>query len=59
MGGQGFLLLIDLNIDDLDAKHCHFGCSCPLDIDGVKIFDKDDQALLYNYLNILQLVTTK
>ena len=30
--------------DDLTAKHCYFRCSRPPDVDGIKIFDKDDQA---------------
>ena len=30
--------------DELTAKHCHFRCSRPPDVDGIKIFDKDDQA---------------
>ena len=29
---------------DLTAKHCYFGCSRSPDVDGIKIFDKDDQA---------------
>ena len=30
--------------DELTAKHCYFRCSRPPDLDGIKIFDKDDQA---------------
>ena len=30
--------------DELTAKHCYFRCSRPPDVDGIKIFDKDDQA---------------
>ena len=30
--------------DELTAKHCYFRCSRTPDIDGIKIFDKDDQA---------------
>ena len=30
--------------DELNSKHCHFSCSRPPDVVGVKIFDKDDQA---------------
>ena len=30
--------------DKLTAKHCYFRCSRPLDVDGIKIFDEDDQA---------------
>ena len=29
---------------DLTAKHCYFRYSRPPDVDGIKIFDKDDQA---------------
>ena len=30
--------------DELTAKHCYFRCSWPPDVDGIKIFDKDDQV---------------
>ena len=30
--------------DGLTAKLCHFRCSRPPDVDGIKFFDKDDQA---------------
>ena len=30
--------------DELTAKHCYFRCSRPPDVDGIKIFDKDDHA---------------
>ena len=30
--------------DELTVKHCYFRCSSPPDVDGIKIFDKDDQA---------------
>ena len=30
--------------DELTAKHCCFRCSRPPDVDGIKIFDEDDQA---------------
>ena len=32
--------------DELTAKHCYFRCSRPpdIDVDGIKIFDKDDQV---------------
>ena len=30
--------------DELTAKHCYFRCSRPPDVDGIKFFDKDDQA---------------
>ena len=29
--------------DELTAKHCYFRCSRPPDVDGIKIFDKDNQ----------------
>ena len=32
------------NDDELTAKHCYFRCSRPPGVDGIKIFDKDDQA---------------
>ena len=30
--------------DKCTAKHCYFRCSRPPDFDGIRIFDKDDQA---------------
>ena len=30
--------------DELTAKYYYFRCSRPPDVDGIKIFDKDDQA---------------
>ena len=30
--------------DELTVKHCYFRCSRSPDVDGIKIFDKDDQA---------------
>ena len=30
--------------NELTAKHCYFRCSRPPDVDGIKIFDKDNQA---------------
>ena len=33
--------------DELTAKHCHFRFSRPPNVDGIKIFDKDDQAAKY------------
>ena len=50
MGGQlqGFLVAFDRtkNFDyhDLTAKHCYFGWSRSPNVDGIKIFGKDDQA---------------
>ena len=29
--------------DELTEKHCYFRCSELPDVDGIKIFDKDDQ----------------
>ena len=41
--------------DELTAKHCYFRCSRPPDVDGIKIFDKDDQATnTAFYLNVFQ-----
>ena len=40
--------------DNLTAKQ-YFRCSRPLDVDGIKIFHKDDQAAKKCfYLNVLQ-----
>ena len=35
--------MVQYKINDLTAKHCYFRCSRP-DVDGIKIFDSDDQA---------------
>ena len=40
----GFDRLESFGHDELTAKHCHFRCSRPPDVDVIKIFDKDDQA---------------
>ena len=41
--------------DKLTAKHCCFECSRSPDGDGIKVFDKDDQAAKHCfYLNVLQ-----
>ena len=39
--------------DELTAKHCYFRCSRPPDVDGIKIFDKDDQAAIKTLFFIL------
>ena len=31
-------------LDDLTAKHCYFRYSRLPDVDGIPVFDKDDQA---------------
>ena len=51
----GFDRLESCGHDDLTAKHCYFRCSRPSDIDGIKIFDNDDQAAKHSslYLNVL------
>ena len=36
---------------ELTAKHCYFRCSTPPDADGIKIFDKDDQAAKHCFLS--------
>ena len=39
--------------DELTAKHCYFRCSRLSDVDGIKIFDKNDKAAkhcLYLYV---------
>ena len=33
--------------DKLTAKHCYFRCSRAPDVDGIKFFDKDNQATKY------------
>ena len=35
--------------DELTAKHCHFRCSRPPDVDVIKSFDKNDQATKYYF----------
>ena len=40
----GFDRLESFGHDELTAKHRYFRCSRPPDVDGIKIFDKDDQA---------------
>ena len=40
----GFDRLESFDHDELTAKHCYFRCSRPPNVDGIKIFDKDDQA---------------
>ena len=41
--------------NDLTAKHYYFRCSRPTDLDGIKIFDKDNQATKYCfYRNVLR-----
>ena len=44
----GFDRLESFGHDELTAKHCYFRCSRPPDVDGIKIFDKDDQATKQN-----------
>ena len=58
MGSQWFLVLIGLKVlvmmNSLQ-KHCYFRCLRPPDIDGIKFFDKDDQAAKRCfYLNVFQ-----
>ena len=40
----GFDRLKSFAYDTLTAKHCYFRCLRPPDVNGIKIFDKDDQA---------------
>ena len=40
----GFNRFESFGHDEFTAKHCYFRCSRPPDVDGIKIFDKDDQA---------------
>ena len=49
----GFDRLESFGHDELTAKHCYFRCSRPPDVDGIKIFDKDDQAAKL-YRSVLQ-----
>ena len=37
--------MIDIGHNDLTAKHWYLRFSRPPDVDGIKIFDKDDQAI--------------
>ena len=42
---SGFDRFESFGHDELDhCKTCYFRCSRPPDVDGIKIFDKDDQA---------------
>ena len=50
----GFDRLESFGHDEFTAKHCYFRCSRPPDVDGIKFFDKDDQAkTLFFYRNVL------
>ena len=40
----GFDSFENFGHDELTAKHCYFRSSRSPDVDGIKIFDKDDQA---------------
>ena len=40
----GFDKFENFGHDALTAKHYHFRCPRPPDVDGIKTFDKDDQA---------------
>ena len=40
----GFDRLESFGHDELTAKHCYFRCLRPPDVNGIKIFDKEDQA---------------
>ena len=51
----GFDRLESFVHDELTAKHCYFRCSRPPEVDGIKIFDKDDQAAKhYDENSVLQ-----
>ena len=43
----GFNMLESFGHDELTAKHCYFRSSRLSDVDGIKMFDKDDQAAKY------------
>ena len=49
----GFYRFESFGHDDLTAKHCYFRYSRPPDIDGIKIFGKDDQATKHQGLLVL------
>ena len=49
----GFYRFESFSYDDLTAKHCYFRCSRPPDVDGIKIFGKDDQAAKHQGLLVL------
>ena len=52
----GFDRFESFSHNKLTAKHCYFRCSRPADVDGIKLFDKDDQAAKhYFYFNVLRL----
>ena len=40
----GFDRFVSFGHDEVTAKHCYFKCSMSADVDGIKIFDQDDQA---------------
>ena len=44
MGGQGLHRTKNFDHHDLTAKHYYFGRSRSPDVDGIIVFDKDDQA---------------
>ena len=39
--------------DELTAKHCYFRCSRPHDVDGIKMFDKDDQTAKHGSFTLM------
>ena len=47
----GFDRLKSFGHDELTAKHCYFRCLRPPDVDGIKVFDKDDQAVKHHDQN--------
>ena len=56
---QSLLLLIGIKVTVMMTslkKHCYFRCSRPPDVDGIKIFDQDDQATKHYsfHLHVLQ-----
>ena len=40
----GFDRFESFGLNELTAKHCYIKCSKPPDVDGMKMFDNDDQA---------------
>ena len=47
------------NHDDLTAKHCYFGYSRPPDVNGIKVFAKDDQATKHEQLFVACSILSK
>ena len=44
--GLPLLKVQSIGHDEFTAKYCYFRSSCPPDVDGITMFDKDDQATI-------------